>query len=103
MKALTMSTGEAAVRAVAAGCDVLLVCSRSDLAELAHEALVHEAERSPTFRARCEEAFARSVAMRRRVPPSPVSDERDLALTFLASQPVIAELRARLAPTSGAA
>ena len=74
MKALTMPTGEAAVRAVTAGCDVLLVCSRADLAAEAHEALVREAERSPAFRARCEEAFARALAMRRRVRPAPLTD-----------------------------
>ena len=92
MKALTMPTAEAAVRAVTAGCDVLLVCSRADLAALAHEALVHEAEKSPAFRARCEEAFARGIAMRRKVPPAPVSTDGDLARAFEATAPVSAEL-----------
>ena len=97
MKALTMPTGEAAIRAVAAGCDILLVCSRADLAEAAHEALVHEAEKSATFRARCEEAFARGIAMRRRVPPAPVATDADLAPIYEATAPMTAELASRLA------
>jgi beta-N-acetylhexosaminidase len=97
MKALSMPTGEAAVRAVAAGCDVLLVCSRADLVVVAHEALVHEAEKSAAFRARCEEALARGLAMRRRVRPSPLTSDDDLAPVFAASAPLMAELSARLA------
>lgn len=96
MKALTMPTGEAAVRAVTAGCDVLLVCSRADLVEMAHEALVREAEKSAAFRARCEEAFARGIAMRRRVRPRPLTDEAELARVFEASGPVMSELSSRL-------
>jgi beta-N-acetylhexosaminidase len=68
MKAILAPAGEAAVDAVAAGCDVLLVCSRADLASECHEALVREAEKSPAFRARCEEAYRRALEMRRRVP-----------------------------------
>ena len=100
MKALTMPTGEAAVRAVTAGCDVLLVCSRADLAEAAHEALVHEAEKSAAFRARCEEAFARAIAMRRRVPPAPVATDEELARAFAATAPMSAELATALEAAS---
>jgi beta-N-acetylhexosaminidase len=100
MKALTMPTGEAAVRAVVAGCDVLLVCSRADLVAAAHEALVHEAETSAAFRARCEEAFTRAIAMRRRVPGTPLPSAEALHGVFEASAPVTAELAARLARTS---
>lgn len=96
MKALTMPTGEAAVRAVAAGCDVLLVCSRADLVEVAHEALVKEAERSAAFKSRCEEAFARGIAMRRRVPPAPVTGEGELGAVFEAGRGVMSELSSRL-------
>jgi len=96
MKALTMAAGDAAVRAVSAGCDVLLVCSRADLAEAAHEALVREAEKSAAFRARCEEAFARGVGMRRRVPPAPVASDADLAGVFARTAPMSAELAGRL-------
>jgi len=96
MKALTMSAGEASVRAVAAGCDVLLVCSRADLADAAHEALVREAEKSPAFKARCEEAFARGIAMRRRVPPAPLTTDEALASVFESSAATTAELAGRL-------
>ena len=100
MKALTMGIREAAVRAVLAGCDVLLVCSRADLGDAAHEALVHEAERSPTFRARCEEASARALALRRRVRPAPITNQADLDRVFAASAPVTAELARRLEAAS---
>lgn len=96
MKALTMPTGEAAVRAVTAGCDVLLVCSRADLVVEAHEALVREAEKSAAFRARCEEAFTRGIAMRRRVRPAPLASDAELARVFEASAPTMTELGRRL-------
>jgi beta-N-acetylhexosaminidase len=97
MKALTMPTGEAAIRAVNAGCDILLVCSRADLAAAAHEALVHEAEKNAPFRTRCEEAFARGIAMRRRVPPAPVASDAELPRIYEATAPVAGELASRLA------
>jgi len=59
---------DAAVSAMAAGCDVLLVCAREDRQEEALEALIRESEKSATFRARCEEARHRSEDMRRRFP-----------------------------------
>lgn len=96
MKALTIPVGEAAVRAVTAGCDVLLVCSRADWAAAAHEALVREAESSPAFKARCEEAFARAIAMRRRAAPAPLETDEALARAFEASSPITRELAARL-------
>lgn len=95
MKAIHLPIGEAAVLAIAAGCDALLVCSREDLAEQAHAALVREVERSPAFRSRCEAAGARFLEMRRRVPPRPVDDET-LPRVFESSQPMAKELRTRL-------
>lgn len=97
MKAIQQPLGEAAILAVAAGCDALLVCSREDLAEEALAALVREAESSAAFRARCEEARARFTAMRRRAPLSPV-DASSLAGVFEASRPIAEELTARLTP-----
>jgi beta-N-acetylhexosaminidase len=61
--------GEAAVLAVEAGCDALLVCSDAKAQHEAHAALVARAELDATFRARCEEACARVVAMKRSCPP----------------------------------
>ncbi len=93
MKAIQKPAGEAAVLAIAAGCDALLVCSRADLAEEAHAALVRECETSAAFRARCEEAHARFLAMRLRRP----SQTSDLAAAFAASSEVASELRDRKA------
>jgi beta-N-acetylhexosaminidase len=84
----------AAVGAIAAGCDVLLVCSRQDLADEIHEALVREAETSPAFASRCQEAMGRSLAMRRRCSPCPSAD---LRAVFAASAPIAGELAERLA------
>ncbi|MEO6418665.1 MAG: beta-N-acetylhexosaminidase [Polyangiaceae bacterium] len=62
---------ESAVLAVAAGCDLLLICSDEALQTRAHEALVLRAEKDSTFRMRCEEAFTRSLELRKRFPPRP--------------------------------
>lgn len=95
MKAIELPVGDAATQAVAAGCDIVLVCSREDLAEETHAALVLEAERSPAFRARCEEAAGRALSMRRRVPPRPLA-AGELAAVFAASRTVADELTRRL-------
>ncbi len=97
MKAITQSAGEAAVLAVLAGCDALLVCSRADLADDVHAALVREAEKSASFHARCEQAAARMEAMCKRAAPTPVVDEAARAAVFAKSTPVAEELRAALA------
>ena len=69
MKAIAarMPVGEAAVLAVVAGCDALLVCWSDEKQELAVEALAREAEQSAAFRERCVEAHGRVMASRRRV------------------------------------
>lgn len=60
---------DSVVATIDAGCDAVLVCSDEALQDAAHVALVRRAERDAAFRARCEEAAARVLAMRRRVPP----------------------------------
>ena len=68
-------TGDAACRAIAAGCDTVLICSKPDLALVAHEALLRRAEKDDAFAVRLRDAASRSVAMRRRVPaPAPITD-----------------------------
>lgn len=57
----------AAVAAIAAGCDVVLICRRWDAQEAAHAAIVDEAERDAHFRARVAEAAERGLALRRRL------------------------------------
>jgi beta-N-acetylhexosaminidase len=69
---------DAAVQAVAAGCDVLLVCQTEEAQERVFESLVAEAERSPAFRTRCEQARDRVVAARARIGVTP-ADDRELA------------------------
>ncbi len=71
MKAISQDTGDTAVRAIAAGCDLLLVCSDEERQEVAVAALAREIDASPAFKARCEEALARGLLMRRKKPPSP--------------------------------
>ncbi|MBL8609500.1 MAG: beta-N-acetylhexosaminidase [Myxococcales bacterium] len=79
MKALTQPVEETAVLAVAAGCDMLLVCSDEDAQDRAYAALVREAERSEAFRARVAEAAARSRDLRERFAPAPCRTEAELA------------------------
>lgn len=75
MKALSarMRVEESTVGAIDAGCDALLICSDEDMQRRAHAALVKEAETSPTFRARMEEAAARVHTLRLAYPPRPLS------------------------------
>jgi beta-N-acetylhexosaminidase len=58
------SIEQTSVAAIAAGCDVLLVCKDEALADRAFGALLREAEGSPAFFARCEESARRVVRLR---------------------------------------
>jgi beta-N-acetylhexosaminidase len=70
--------GAAAVAAVAAGCDVLLVCKELAAQEAAHAALVEKAESDASFRQRCVQAVGRSLAARTKYPPRPVPSREEL-------------------------
>jgi beta-N-acetylhexosaminidase len=59
-----MGAGAAAVAAVRAGCDALLLCQREDNQAAAEAALIHEAERDTEFRRRIGEAAGRVRAMK---------------------------------------
>ena len=63
---------DAAVEAIDAGCDALLVCSSDEKQERALEALTRRAEASAGFRARCEQARARVFDARRRATARPL-------------------------------
>lgn len=95
MKAIAGRYGldEAACRAVEAGCDSLLVCSKLEYVELAHEGLIRRAERDPEFAARLQSAAARSLAVRRLHVPATLSGAELEASLLRAS----AELEERLA------
>jgi beta-N-acetylhexosaminidase len=55
---------ELALRAIAAGCDVLLIREPPEKQQRAFEALLHEAERSPAFQRRVEESAARVARLK---------------------------------------
>jgi beta-N-acetylhexosaminidase len=68
MKAIVdhVGAGEAAVRAVRAGCDALLLCREEAHQREAHERLIREGERDLGLRSRIGEAAARVRAVKRR-------------------------------------
>ena len=75
----------AGVEAIAAGCDLLLVCSELEASFELHAAIYKEAERSSTFRARVQEAAHRVSKLRKSIAPlpkpsstMPVADARNL-------------------------
>ena len=93
------SIEDAAVQAVAAGCDALLVCWSEELQERAVGALTREAEASPAFRQRCEEASARVGAARRRIAARPLdADALSSVIEGPESRAVAAEIARRTAP-----
>jgi beta-N-acetylhexosaminidase len=55
----------AAVAAIRAGCDVLLLCNDEATQDVVERAVISEVERDPAFRARVGEAAARVRAMKR--------------------------------------
>ena len=85
---------ELAVRAVRAGCDVLLICKSLEKQQRAHHALVVECERDAAFRRRCDEAAERSVAARRAFPSRPSAAFE--AVVRLCRRPEAARLQEQL-------
>ncbi|QNI33953.1 beta-N-acetylhexosaminidase [Alloacidobacterium dinghuense] len=72
------SMEEAAVEAIAAGTDVIEICRNQALVFQAYEALLSEAERSPSFRRRVQQAAGRVLRSKNKLlagsvsrPPSP--------------------------------
>jgi beta-N-acetylhexosaminidase len=64
---------ESAVRAIAAGCDALLICRSEELQDRAVDAMAKRASEDAAFAARVREARDRFMAMRRRAAPKPVT------------------------------
>jgi beta-N-acetylhexosaminidase len=71
---------DAAVSAIASGCDALLVCSKPELTLDAHYALTQRAERDGGFRARLTEAAERCRALRASYQAAPLPPEQIEAL-----------------------
>jgi beta-N-acetylhexosaminidase len=99
MKAVSerYGAGECAVRALRAGCDAVLVCSKMDMLLEAREALAREARGDAAFFARLREAAGRVHDLARAHPPRPAADENAL-LNALGSQAALGiqnELRSR--------
>jgi beta-N-acetylhexosaminidase len=72
--AARMTVEDAAVQAIAAGCDALLVCWSEEKQERAVEAMRREAEKSAAFRTRCEQAVTRVRAAAARATARPLDD-----------------------------
>jgi beta-N-acetylhexosaminidase len=99
MKALSQEVETTAVSAIAAGCDMALVCSSEPMVRRARAALASAIAKDPTFRARCEQALERGLAMRRTCRPASVTrEERD---AVLAGHAAIAAELADLAGRTG--
>ena len=71
MKAVADTWGvvDAGIEAIAAGCDIVLVCSDVSAASALRDALIEEAESSSIFNARLKDAAARSRRLRRSILP----------------------------------
>lgn len=88
---------DAAVEAVWAGCDGLLICSDEDRQARAHASLVRRAEKDARFRERCVEGAARMLRIRRMVRPLPAARDAVGALIGgAATRSLAAEIRACL-------
>jgi beta-N-acetylhexosaminidase len=99
MKAVSEGWGvvDAAVAAIEAGCDLVLICSQVELCLEAHAALTRRAEKDAGFADRLQQAARRSLALRRRCPPQPICDAERLgnALENQAARDLTEALRQR--------
>jgi beta-N-acetylhexosaminidase len=84
MKAISdrYTVERAAILAIEAGCDGLLVCTDPDSQERARLALVQQAQDHPDFANRLREAADRMTAMRRLAPLRPARDPEALLAVF---------------------
>jgi len=82
MKAIRLPVGEAAVAAIAAGCDAVLVCRDDDRMDEARRAIEAEARQSAVFLARLRDAVQRGLRIRRGAVSAPVPDDAALRAIF---------------------
>jgi beta-N-acetylhexosaminidase len=95
MQAIQGSAGAAALAALRAGCDLLLICSRADAQAEVHAALEREIDRDAAFAWRCRGAARRGLALRLTYPPRPGSEEQFAELDRTELIPLAAELASR--------
>jgi beta-N-acetylhexosaminidase len=90
------SLRDAAVSALLAGCDLLLVCSRAEAQAEVHAAVSERIAADQLFAARCREAARRGLGLRRSYAPAPgtTADFEELERTELV--PLADELGRRL-------
>ena len=70
--------GVSACRAIEAGCDALLICSKPEWVVEAQAAMVAKAARETAFAKRLRDAATRFIAMRRTTPPTPLTNSEKL-------------------------
>ena len=73
--------GEAAVDAIAAGCDVLLICKRTELVAEARQAMAERARKDDRFAQRLAEAAGRVRAARAKLACAPSAEALEAALS----------------------
>jgi beta-N-acetylhexosaminidase len=101
MKAIADHFGveQAAIAAIEAGCDQLLICSRLEWRERAHAALCAKADSDEAFKRLLADAAERAISVRKRRVPAPCTNERELTARLCPEETraLEAELAARLA------
>ena len=95
------SVGDAAVQAIDAGCDMLLVCRRADSVHEAFEALVCRAERDREFRLVLDQAAQKIIRCRRELPLSVSDFPPDCSALREEIQELASEIERRLSAVSG--
>ncbi len=89
------SIPDAAVAAIQAGCDLLLICRDEDAQTAAHAELVRTAERDSNFRMRCLDAAARVSKMARAFPLPDIAFAFEETVASAEVQSPMAELATR--------
>lgn len=87
--------GSAAVEAIAAGCDLVLICNRTELVARTRDALAERARADRRFAARLAAAAERVRLARTKLACAPVTDEARLEEVF--ADPEAARVREALA------
>lgn len=94
MKAISdrYDTGDAAVRAIRAGVDVLLICHTWERQEAALDAIAREAARDAAFAERLTQAAERSRQLRQKYAPQDPATEAELTTLLAEHAPLRQEL-----------